>query len=128
MLSYTQIAPVYDCTVGVPFFLRVRNAFEKLVRRYGIRFCSAAHIGCGTGLFACYLNLCWVCQFTPLTNRLRCFARRGLLSSLRRPKHRAPLMHPTTEGMHRTIAFTVRPGGIPHLGVDLVVTNQLQEK
>jgi SAM-dependent methyltransferase len=57
--AYTRIAPVYDCTVGVPFFLRVRDAFEKLVGRYGIRFCSAADIGCGTGLFACYLNLCW---------------------------------------------------------------------
>jgi SAM-dependent methyltransferase len=43
----------------VPFFLRVRDAFEKLVRCYGIRFCSAADIGCGTGLFACYLNRCW---------------------------------------------------------------------
>jgi SAM-dependent methyltransferase len=56
---YSQIAPLYDCTVGVPFFLRVREAFEKLVRRYRIRFCSAADIGCGTGLFACYLNRCW---------------------------------------------------------------------
>jgi len=56
---YERIAPVYDCTVGVSFFLRVRDAFEKLVRRYGIRFCSAADLGCGTGLFACYLSLCW---------------------------------------------------------------------
>jgi ubiquinone/menaquinone biosynthesis C-methylase UbiE len=53
---YSQIAPVYDCTVGMAFFLRVRQAFSKLVPRYGIRFCSAADIGCGTGLFACYLN------------------------------------------------------------------------
>jgi SAM-dependent methyltransferase len=57
--DYARIAPFYDCAVGVPFFLRVRDAFEKLVRRYGIRFCSAADIGCGTGLFACYLNCCW---------------------------------------------------------------------
>jgi SAM-dependent methyltransferase len=56
---YSRIAPVYDCTVGFPFFLRVRDAFERLVRRYGIRFGSAADIGCGTGLFACYLNRCW---------------------------------------------------------------------
>jgi SAM-dependent methyltransferase len=57
--AYSRIAPVYDCTVGAPFFLRVRDAFEKLTRQYGIRFCSAADIGCGTGLFARYLNLCW---------------------------------------------------------------------
>jgi SAM-dependent methyltransferase len=57
--AYSSIAPFYDCTVGAPFFLRVRDAFEKLTRRYGIRFCSAADIGCGTGLFACYLNQCW---------------------------------------------------------------------
>jgi len=56
---YSQIAPFYDCTVGIAFFLRVRRAFSKLVRRYGIRFCSAADMGCGTGLFACYLNQCW---------------------------------------------------------------------
>jgi SAM-dependent methyltransferase len=56
---YSRIAPVYDCTVGFPFFLRLRDAFERLVRRYGIRFGSAADIGCGTGLFACYLNRFW---------------------------------------------------------------------
>lgn len=56
---YSQIAQVYDCTVGMEFFLRVRRAFSKLVPRYGIGFCSAADIGCGTGLFACYLNQCW---------------------------------------------------------------------
>ena len=60
---YSQIAPVYDCTVGMAFFLRVRQAFSKLVPRYGIRFCSAADIGCGTGLFACYLNQCWGVPF-----------------------------------------------------------------
>jgi SAM-dependent methyltransferase len=56
---YSRIAPFYDCTVGMEFFLRVRQAFSKLVPRYGIRFRSAADIGCGTGLFACYLNQCW---------------------------------------------------------------------
>jgi SAM-dependent methyltransferase len=56
---YSRIALVYDCTVGFPFFQRLRYAFERLVRRYGIRFGSAADIGCGTGLFACYLNRCW---------------------------------------------------------------------
>src|ERR1700756_2320922 len=56
---YSRIAAVYDRSVGVSFFLRARRAFETLVLRYGIRFCSAADIGCGTGLFACYLNRCW---------------------------------------------------------------------
>lgn len=56
---YSQIATTYDCTVGLPFFLRLRVSFARLVRRYGIRFCSAADLGCGTGLFACHLNLCW---------------------------------------------------------------------
>ena len=58
-VAYSQIAPFYDCTVGMEFFLRVRQAFSKLAPRYRIRFCSAADIGCGTGLFACYLNQCW---------------------------------------------------------------------
>ena len=56
---YSRIAPVYDCTVGLPFFLRLRDAFEKIATLYGIRFGSAADIGCGTGVFACYLNRCW---------------------------------------------------------------------
>jgi SAM-dependent methyltransferase len=56
---YSRIAAVYDRSVGFPFFLRARRAFEALVPLYGIRFCSAADIGCGTGLFACYLNRCW---------------------------------------------------------------------
>src|SRR2546430_1699610 len=57
--TYSDIAPGYDCTVGLPFSRQVRDGFEKLAQRYGIRFCSAADLGCGTGLFACYLNLCW---------------------------------------------------------------------
>ncbi|MEO8427993.1 MAG: class I SAM-dependent methyltransferase [Verrucomicrobiota bacterium] len=46
-------------TSGLEFFRRVRRGFETLVRRYQIRFCLAADIGRGTGLFACYLNRCW---------------------------------------------------------------------
>jgi SAM-dependent methyltransferase len=56
---YGRIAPSYDCTIGFPFFLQVRDSFEKLAQQYGIHFCSAADLGCGTGLFACYLNRCW---------------------------------------------------------------------
>jgi SAM-dependent methyltransferase len=56
---YGHLAPNYDATVGMPFFRRTRRAFEKLIRRYGITFRTAADIGCGTGLFARYLNRSW---------------------------------------------------------------------
>ena len=56
---YSQLAANYDATVGIPFFLRTRLAFENLIRRYGITFRTAADIGCGTGLFARYLNRSW---------------------------------------------------------------------
>jgi SAM-dependent methyltransferase len=56
---YSQFAATYDRTLGIPAFLRTRRAFEALVRRYGIRFRFAADLGCGTGLFACYLSRCW---------------------------------------------------------------------
>jgi SAM-dependent methyltransferase len=56
---YSHIAPDYDLAVGIRDFVRTRNAFEGLMRRYGIRFQSAADLGCGTGLFACYLSRCW---------------------------------------------------------------------
>src|SRR6266545_1600526 len=55
---YSSFVSAYDGMVGVEFFRRVRRAFETLARHYDIRFCSAADIGCGTGLFACYLNRC----------------------------------------------------------------------
>lgn len=56
---YSLFADTYDSAVGIPFFLSIRKAFEAIVRRYGIEFHSAADIGCGTGLFACYLSRCW---------------------------------------------------------------------
>ena len=56
---YSHLAPNYDATVGIPFFRRTRRAFEKLIRRYGITFRTVAEIGCGTGLFARYLNRSW---------------------------------------------------------------------
>ena len=56
-LPYSQLAADYDATLGLPFFLQTRNAFERLVRRYGINFRSAADIGCGTGLFARHLKV-----------------------------------------------------------------------
>jgi SAM-dependent methyltransferase len=56
---YSQLAPIYDRALGIPSFTRTRRAFEFAAARYGIRFGSAADIGCGTGLFACYLRRRW---------------------------------------------------------------------
>ena len=56
---YSQLASTYDISLGIPHFIGTRAAFERLVRLYGIRFRSAADVGCGTGLFAGYLNRCW---------------------------------------------------------------------
>ena len=52
---YAALAPLYDRTVGARFFSGLRRAFEELVRRYGLHFRSAVDLGCGTGLFACWL-------------------------------------------------------------------------
>jgi SAM-dependent methyltransferase len=56
---YSQLAPAYDSALGIPNFIGTRATFERLVRRYDIRFRSAADVGCGTGLFAGYLSQCW---------------------------------------------------------------------
>jgi len=56
---YSRLAPLYDSALGISNFIATRSAFEALVRRYGIQFRWAADIGCGTGLFACYLKQCW---------------------------------------------------------------------
>src|SRR4030095_8338141 len=56
---YSELAPRYDTALGISNFIGTRAAFEALVRRYGIQFRSAADVGCGTGLFACYLSRCW---------------------------------------------------------------------
>ena len=53
---YSQFAATYDRTLGIRVFLRIRRTFETLVKHYGIKFRSAADLGCGTGLFACYLS------------------------------------------------------------------------
>lgn len=57
--AYSRLAPAYDSALGISNFRGTRAAFETLVGYYGIRFHSAADIGCGTGLFARYLNRCW---------------------------------------------------------------------
>src|SRR2546422_1563755 len=56
---YSRIAAIYDAAAGIPDFIRARNAFEALVRWYGITFDTALDVGCGTGLFACYFGRGW---------------------------------------------------------------------
>ena len=53
---YATFAPLYDALLGDAMFRLVRRNFEWLVRRYGIRFHSAADVACGTGTFARYLR------------------------------------------------------------------------
>ncbi len=57
--AYQTVTLAYDDAVGWPFFRRVRARFERLARRHRMRFCSAADVGCGTGLFAAYLRRRW---------------------------------------------------------------------
>lgn len=52
-------AAVYDRTVGNGYFARARQRFEPVMAAHRARFSSAADIGCGTGLFACYLRDRW---------------------------------------------------------------------
>jgi SAM-dependent methyltransferase len=56
---YRGLAASYDSALGRRFFCRVRAAFERLHHEYGFTFRSAADVGCGTGLFACYLAREW---------------------------------------------------------------------
>src|SRR5262245_19635223 len=56
---YSQLAAAYDQALGLQSFALAKRGFEWVARRYGLRFSSAADVGCGTGLFACYLARCW---------------------------------------------------------------------
>src|SRR5436309_13152788 len=56
---YSRFASFYDATIGRPAFRHTRIIFERLVRHHRLKFRSAADLGCGTGLFACYLNRRW---------------------------------------------------------------------
>ncbi len=58
-MPYTMAARVYNHSVGIRFFRSQRRAFEHIVRQCDVRFRSAVDLGCGTGLFACYLARCW---------------------------------------------------------------------
>ena len=56
---YSVLADAYDDIIGRRFFALVRAMFERIVARHRIGFRSAADLGCGTGLFARYLNSLW---------------------------------------------------------------------
>lgn len=56
---YSAVAPTYDRITGLVDFHQARRAFELLVKLYGLEFRSAVDLGCGTGLFACYLHQRW---------------------------------------------------------------------
>ncbi len=58
-LPYSQFARTYDDAVGTRYFQGLKRAFEQLLRQHGVRFSSAADLGCGTGLFARYLDRIW---------------------------------------------------------------------
>jgi SAM-dependent methyltransferase len=53
---YAILARLYDAVLGDRFFTQLRHVFEGLVRRYGIRFASAADVACGTGTYIRYLR------------------------------------------------------------------------
>lgn len=44
--------------MGRHFFEGLRQAFDRLVPRYGLAFRDVLDLGCGTGLFACHLARC----------------------------------------------------------------------
>jgi SAM-dependent methyltransferase len=56
---YSLFADHYDSAMGKDIFSVIRNIFERLMHKHRIRFSSAADLGCGTGLFARYLNSRW---------------------------------------------------------------------
>ena len=52
---YQELAAHYDELLGEQSFRKMREAFEWIVGRYGLRFRSAVDVGCGTGTFVEYL-------------------------------------------------------------------------
>jgi len=54
-MPYRSFALLYDALLGNAMFPLIRRNFEWVVRRYGIRFRSAADVACGTGTFVRYL-------------------------------------------------------------------------
>ncbi|HXW06508.1 MAG TPA: class I SAM-dependent methyltransferase [Vicinamibacterales bacterium] len=53
---YRELARSYNAALGLPHLREICRAFERLTRRHAIGFASAVDLGCGTGLFACYLS------------------------------------------------------------------------
>ena len=53
---YQGLAAHYDKLLGEESFQKMRDTFEWIVRRYGLRFRSAVDVGCGTGTFVEYLR------------------------------------------------------------------------
>jgi SAM-dependent methyltransferase len=53
---YKVLAEIYDNIVGGSVFPMIRRTFERIVKKYGIPFDSAADIGCGTGDFLCFMR------------------------------------------------------------------------
>ena len=52
---YADLAGSYNRALGLSTFASIRGAFERLAARHALHFRSAADLGCGTGLFACFL-------------------------------------------------------------------------
>lgn len=52
---YERLAPFYDRLVGDALFPVIRDSFEWCRKRLGLRFRSAADIGCGTGRFLVHM-------------------------------------------------------------------------
>jgi SAM-dependent methyltransferase len=52
---YAELADAYNGALGFSTFRAIRSTFERLADRHALRFQSAADLGCGTGLFACFL-------------------------------------------------------------------------
>jgi SAM-dependent methyltransferase len=132
---YAALASAYDATIGRPVFARTRSLFEKLARRFQLRFRDAIDLGCGTGLFCRYLAARWgvpVAGVDLSPHMLRIAARncqglpvrlfRGDIARLRMP-FRADLIacnfdtlnHLTRPGDVRSliarVASHLRPGG-----------------
>ena len=53
---YQEFARFYDRVMGNAVAPLIERSFEQSRRRYGIRFASAADIGCGTGRLLLYLS------------------------------------------------------------------------
>jgi SAM-dependent methyltransferase len=91
---YARLARAYDAALGISSFRHTRRAFARLARHYGIRFRTAADLGCGTGIFARHLARCWRAEVfgvdrSPAMLREACARQRGervhlLLQDLRR--------------------------------------------